>query len=59
MQSFYCPRSHPGCRAVTVQCLDPGTVEHIDIKKVDGVNWEETFAQTQADQQRAAHGRPA
>ena len=56
MQSFYCPRSHPGSRAITVHCLDPGTVTNVTIEKVDGVNWEQTFAKRSEAKRRQDAG---
>ena len=44
VQSFYEPRSHPGAKAVTAQCLDPGTVESVKVQKFEGTNWEESMA---------------
>ena len=44
VQSFYEPRSHPGSKAVTVQCLDPGTVASVRVLKADGANWEQFMA---------------
>lgn len=38
---FYRPRSNPLDWAVTVQCLEPGTVTGLDVKRFDGSNWEE------------------
>jgi hypothetical protein len=28
---------------VTVACVDPGTLEHVEYRKADGKNWEEWF----------------
>ncbi|KAK9906758.1 hypothetical protein WJX75_007502 [Coccomyxa subellipsoidea] len=52
VQSFYIPRSHPTCRAVTVHCVDPGTVENVTIEKADGANWEAWQAAYAARQQK-------
>lgn len=41
--SFYIPRSNPDGIAVTVACVDPGTLAHIEYKKADGRNWEKWF----------------
>lgn len=38
---FYRPRSNPDGYAVTVHCLDPGTVEEVEVKYFDGGNWEQ------------------
>ncbi|KAF8688345.1 hypothetical protein HU200_042307 [Digitaria exilis] len=41
--SFYTPRSHPDGVAVTVACVDPNTLRHVEYRKADGKNWEEWF----------------
>ena len=38
---FYRPRSNPDGYAVTVHCLDPGTVGEVEVKYFDGGNWEQ------------------
>ncbi|MCL7029821.1 hypothetical protein MKW94_028325, partial [Papaver nudicaule] len=38
--SFYTPRSNPDGIAVTVNCVDPGTLTHVEIKQFDGRNWD-------------------
>ena len=43
VKSFYVPRSHPDGFSVNARCLDPGTVTGMNIEKVDGRNWEQTF----------------
>jgi hypothetical protein len=40
IKSFYVPRSHPDGISVNARCLDPGTVEHMEVRPFDGVNWE-------------------
>ena len=40
VQSFYTPRSNPDGKAVTVYCLDPGTVLSTTVTIFDGRNWE-------------------
>jgi len=40
IKSFYTPRSHPDGFSVNVNCLDPGTVEGMTVRDVDGRNWE-------------------
>ncbi|GAQ87412.1 hypothetical protein KFL_003510060 [Klebsormidium nitens] len=42
--SFYVPRSNPDGYAVTVHCLDPGTVRSVTIHQADGQNWEQFMA---------------
>lgn len=41
IKSFYVPRSNPDGYSINVHCLDPGTVEAIDIEAFDGQNWEQ------------------
>ncbi|ONM21719.1 Centromere protein V [Zea mays] len=41
--SFYTPRSNLDGVAVTVACVDPGTLGHVEYQKADGRNWEEWF----------------
>ncbi|KAG2643299.1 centromere protein V-like [Panicum virgatum] len=41
--SFYTPRSNPDGVAVTVACVDPGTLRHVEYREADGRNWEEWF----------------
>ncbi|TVU09464.1 hypothetical protein EJB05_42937, partial [Eragrostis curvula] len=38
--SFYTPRSNPDGVAVTVACVDAGTLAHVEYKNFDGKNWE-------------------
>jgi hypothetical protein len=45
VKSFYVPRSHPDGFSVNVNCLDPGTVEGVTTRKVDGRNWETHYPQ--------------
>jgi hypothetical protein len=40
MKSFYVPRSHPDGYSVNARCLDPGTVQRMEINAFDGANWE-------------------
>ena len=40
IKSFYVPRSHPDGYSVNARCLDPGTVEGIEVKPFDGREWE-------------------
>ncbi|CAN6204395.1 unnamed protein product [Urochloa humidicola] len=44
--SFYYPRSNPDGVAVTVACVDPGTLAHVEYRKADGRNWEEWFGRS-------------
>ncbi|PIA29574.1 hypothetical protein AQUCO_05800009v1 [Aquilegia coerulea] len=41
--SFYIPRSNPDGIAVTLACVDPGTLTHVEIKHFDGKNWETSY----------------
>ncbi|KAI3909542.1 hypothetical protein MKW98_013959 [Papaver atlanticum] len=41
--SFYVPRFDPDGVALIVNCVDPGTLKHIEVKHVDGKNWEKIF----------------
>ena len=43
VKSFYVPRSHPDGFSVNARCLDPGTVTGMNIEKIDGRHWEQTF----------------
>ncbi|TVU09478.1 hypothetical protein EJB05_42953, partial [Eragrostis curvula] len=45
--SFYIPRSNPDGVAITVACVDAGTLAHVEYRHVDGKNWEEWFAHQQ------------
>ncbi|KAG0589204.1 hypothetical protein M758_1G002300 [Ceratodon purpureus] len=44
--SFYVPRSNPDGIAVTVYCVDPGTISHVETKTYDGQNWEANYDKT-------------
>ncbi|KAI3910081.1 hypothetical protein MKW92_015047 [Papaver armeniacum] len=44
--SFYTPRSNPDGIAVTINCVDPGTVTHVEVKPFDGRNWDRSYRQT-------------
>jgi len=39
--SYYQPRSNPDCWAVTVHCIEKGTVRTITTRPFDGRNWED------------------
>ncbi|XP_043692479.1 centromere protein V isoform X2 [Telopea speciosissima] len=41
--SFYIPRSNPDGIAVTVRCVEPGTLDHIEIRHFDGRNWGRSY----------------
>ena len=36
IKSFYIPRSHPDGVSVNARCLDPGTIEDMNVKPFDG-----------------------
>ncbi|KAJ3677432.1 hypothetical protein LUZ60_003156 [Juncus effusus] len=44
--SFYTPRSNPDGIAVTVNCVDLGTICDVEIRSFDGINWEKSFAES-------------
>lgn len=44
--SFYIPRSNPNGVAVTVRCIDPGTLKHVELRHFDGQNSKSSFNQT-------------
>ena len=35
VKSFYVPRSNPDGYSVNVHCLDPGTIEHVEVQLFD------------------------
>lgn len=39
--SFYHSRSTPDGVSVSFRCVDPGTLDHVQINKFDGANWEQ------------------
>ncbi len=41
VKPFYVPRSNPDGFTVNVHCLEPETIEHLEIVPFDGQNWEE------------------
>ena len=40
IKSFYVPRSHPDGISVNARCLDPATIESVEIEPFDGSHWE-------------------
>ncbi len=34
------PRSNPDGYSVSLRCVTPGTIEHVDYEDFDGQNWE-------------------
>jgi hypothetical protein len=49
IKSFYIPRSHPDGVSINARCLDPGTIEDMNIKPFDGKNWEKYYPQGRAE----------
>ena len=43
IKSFYVPRSHPDVYSVNVRCLDPSTIERVEIKPFNGREWEKQY----------------
>jgi len=44
IKSFYVPRSHPNGISVNVNCLDPETIESLEVSAFDGRNWEQNIS---------------
>ena len=40
IKSFYIPRSNPDGVSVNVRCLEPETIQRIQVTNFDGRNWE-------------------
>ncbi len=49
IKSFYVPRSHPDGYSVNARCLDPGTIEEMSIKQVNGREWEKQYPKGRGD----------
>ena len=43
VKSFYVPRSHPDGYSVNVRCLDPETIERVEVKPFNGLEWEKQY----------------
>jgi len=43
IKSFYVPRSHPDGFSVNARCLDPGTVEGMNVRQSNGREWEKMY----------------
>ncbi len=43
VKSFYVPRSHPEGYSANAHCIEPGTIEALDIRVFDGRNWEQNI----------------
>ena len=39
IKSFYVPRSHPEGYSINLRCVEPGTLEPLQITPFDGSNW--------------------
>jgi hypothetical protein len=48
IKSFYVPRSHPDGYSVNARCLDPQSVEAMDIEPFDGRDWEKQYPEGRA-----------
>jgi gephyrin len=46
VQAFYHPRSNPDGVAITVACLDQGSVSSVEVRKFDGQDWSGSYAAT-------------
>jgi hypothetical protein len=44
VKSFYVPRSHPHGISVNVNCLDPDSINSIQVTPFDGQNWEQNVS---------------
>lgn len=44
---FYVPRSNPDSYAVTLYCIEPGTINSVRINSFDGANWDKPARPTQ------------
>ncbi len=44
VKSFYTPRSHPDGISVNVNCLEPDTIESVQVEDFDGRNWEQNIS---------------
>ena len=49
VESFYVPRSHPDAWSVNARCLDPETIEDVDVHPFDGRHWEESVEALKRD----------
>lgn len=41
--SFYISRTNPNDVSIVVQCIDAGTLQHVEIKHFDGQDWERSY----------------
>ncbi len=49
VKSFYVPRSHPDGISVNASCLDPGTVDDMEIIPINGQEWEQQYPKGRAE----------
>jgi len=49
VKSFYVPRSHPDGVSVNARCLDPGTIERMNVRPFDGQHWERQYPAGRAE----------
>lgn len=45
--SYYIPRSNPDGVGVTLNCIDPGTITHVEKRTYDGKNWDSAYSQSE------------
>lgn len=58
VKSFYVPRSHPDGYSVNARCLEPETIEQLDVEPFDGQNWEKRAGRLEKlDDDRGAGSR--
>lgn len=43
VKSFYIPRSHPDGYSVNARCIEPGTIESMNIRQSNGREWEKVY----------------
>jgi len=46
IKSFYVPRSHPDGYSINARCLDPETVESMEITPFNGREWEKQYPES-------------
>lgn len=49
IKSFYIPRSHPDGYSVNFRCVEKDHFEEIDIKSVNGKEWEKQYPEGRAE----------
>ena len=49
IKSFYVPRSHPDGFSINARCLDPRTMEAMDITQTNGREWEKVYPSGRGD----------